>query len=269
MSIPCYEIFAVRYATHDRSARDNFIFTDGIFADLHDGPMPMDYMVWGIRGSAGCFVVDTGFNEAVAKARRRRFLGCPVTALEAIGFERGTVRDVIVTHLHYDHAGNLDLYPNARFHIQDEEIAYATGRFMGHEVLRRPFDVEDIVRIVRHVHAGRVVFHRGDDELAPGVTVHRIGGHTGGLQVVRVHTRRGWVVLASDASHYYANKDRGNPYPLVHHVGEMLEGFRILERLADGPDHIIPGHDPAVLRRYPRIDGMRAEVVRLDLPPAG
>jgi glyoxylase-like metal-dependent hydrolase (beta-lactamase superfamily II) len=114
-----------------------------------------------------------------------------------------------------------------------------------------------------------VVFHEGAAEIAPGVTLHRVGGHTQGLQVVRVATLRGFVVLASDASHYYANIRNRDPFPIVVDVGAMLEGYRTVERLADSPDHIVPGHDPEVLRLYPPAQASQGavEAVALHLPP--
>jgi glyoxylase-like metal-dependent hydrolase (beta-lactamase superfamily II) len=81
--------------------------------------------------------------------------------------------------------------------------------------------------------------------------LHLIGGHTLGLQAVRVNTRRGWVVLASDASHLYANLEQERPYPIVWSVGDMIEGYARLSALAQSAAHIIPGHDPLVLARYP------------------
>ena len=106
-------------------------------------------------------------------------------------------------------------------------------------------------------------------ELAPGVTVHHVGGHTNGLQVVRVRTRRGWVVLASDATHFYANLEQARPYPIVYNIGDMLEGFEKVRRLADSPDHIVPGHDPLVMTRYPAPnEALEDWIVRLDVPPA-
>ena len=80
---------------------------------------------------------------------------------------------------------------------------------MCHAVLRLPFEADDVVAMVRKVFAGRVVFHDGVDEIAPGITVHKIGGHSKGLQCIRVTTRRGYVVLAADASHLYAHMERG------------------------------------------------------------
>lgn len=130
-------------------------------------------------------------------------------------------------------------------------MIYATGRSMTHEVLRNAYTVDDVVEMVQLVYGDRVVFHDGDDEIAPGISVHHIGGHTRGLQAVRVHTPRGWLVLASDASHYYANMDDGNPFPIVENVTDMLEGHRRMKKLADSDDHIVPGHDPEVMRRYP------------------
>ena len=91
---------------------------------------------------------------------------------------------MIVSHLHYDHCGNYDTFPNARFHLQDTEMAYATGRCMCHQHLRVPFEEEDVVAMVRKVFAGRVTFHDGVDQIAPGITVHKIGGHSKGLQCV-------------------------------------------------------------------------------------
>jgi len=128
--------------------------------------------------------------------------------------------------------------------------------------------VDHIVEMVRQVFRGRVVFHSGDSELAPGVTVHHIGGHTMGMQCVRVMTARGWVVLASDASHFYANFEDAAPFPLVYNVSDMLKGFKRLVTLASTSDHVVPGHDPLVMTRYPGADAPGiGQVVRLDLDP--
>jgi glyoxylase-like metal-dependent hydrolase (beta-lactamase superfamily II) len=170
--------------------------------------------------------------------------------------------------MHFDHSGNHDLFPNARFHLQDREMAYCTGRCMGHANLRHAFEPDDVVAMVRRVYAGRTTFHDGTGEVAPGITVHRVGGHTSGLQVTRVMTRRGWMVLASDASHFYANLQQFRPFPAVASVVEMLEGYRTMNELASAPDNIIPGHDPLVMKAYPAAaPGLEDVVVRLDADP--
>ncbi len=130
------------------------------------------------------------------------------------------------------------------------------------------FAVDDACEMVRHVYADRVEFHDGEAELAPGFSVHHAGGHTMGHQFARVYTKRGWVVLASDAAHYYANMEQGNPFPAIYSVGENLASFRLARRLAESDRHVIPGHDPLVLQRYPppspELEGI---VVRLDVEP--
>lgn len=260
-----YEIYAIRYAHHDRPASENFIG-----GDPHDANMPLDYFVWAIVGEDRHYVVDTGFSPEMGKQRQRTMLRPPAEGLKAIGLDAEKVEDVIVTHMHYDHAGNHSLFPNARYHIQDREMAYCTGRCMCHGALQHAFEAEDVAVMVRRVFEGRVVFHDGSSQVAPGIDVHHVGGHTNGLQIVRVRTRRGWVVLASDASHLYANIEQGRPFPVVYNVGDMLEGFATVRRLADSPDHVIPGHDPEVLDRYPAPrDDLKGWIARLDAPPVG
>jgi len=260
VSTPNHEVYAIRYARHERRARDNFLG-----GDPHDGPMPLDYFVWLIRGAGREIVVDTGFSAATAAKRGREHLRCPTDGLRLLGVDAATVRDVIITHLHYDHVGNLDLFPAAMLHLQDREMQYATGRHMGHEVFSGAYEVEDVVGMVRRVYAGRVRFHDGDAELFPGVSVHLIGGHTMGIQAVRVMTRRGWVLLASDATHLYANMGETRPFPIVYSVAEMVEGYRRMRGLAEWPTHVIPGHDPLVMDRYPAASqGLDGIAVRLD-----
>lgn len=259
---PAYEVYAIRYATVERLAVDNFLRRDG-----HDGVMPLDFYVWLIRGPGVEVLVDTGFSAEAAAARNRRFITPPPDALRAMGVAPEAVSHLVLTHLHYDHAGNTRAFTGARIHLQDDEMQYATGRYMCHPGLNHFFAVEDVKTMVQHTFDGRTEFHDGDGTVLPGITLHRIGGHTHGLQVVRVFTRRGWMVLASDAAHYYRNLQERNPFPAIFNLGEMLEGYRLLDRLADSREHIVPGHDPEVMRRYRRLDIAGVEAVALHEAP--
>ena len=255
-----YEVYAVRYAHREARRAEHFIG-----GDPHDVPMAMDYFVWAVVGKSRTWVVDTGFEQADADARGRSLLRSVSEALATVGVDAAKVEDVIVTHLHYDHIGGLSQFPNARLHLQDSEMAYATGRHMTQKAISHAFTADHIASMVHLVFAGRVAFHDGDAELAPGLSLHHVGGHTMGLQVVRVRTRSGWLVLASDASHYYENMEAGRPFPIVYNLGDMLSGFEKLYRLAETQAHVIPGHDPLVLERYPAADkGLEGIAVRLD-----
>ncbi|MCH8843818.1 MAG: N-acyl homoserine lactonase family protein [SAR324 cluster bacterium] len=261
-----YEVYAVKYGTkQDRYRRDNFIM-----ADEHDTVMPIDYFVWAIINKERTIVVDTGFEPEEGDKRGRKVLRLPREGLAMIGVDAAQVRDVVVTHLHYDHAGTLDDFPAARFHVNDLEMAFSTGRLMCHEAFRHSYTADHVCTMIRRLFEGRVAFHTGDEEIAPGVSVHHIGGHTMGMQSVRVKTKRGWVVLASDACHFYENMEGKRPFPIVYNVGDMIEGWSKLRRLAESPRHVIPGHDPLVFQRYPAPkEALEGVVLRLDVEPKG
>jgi glyoxylase-like metal-dependent hydrolase (beta-lactamase superfamily II) len=262
--LPDYQLFAIRYATREARRSDHFIG-----GDPHDGPMPMDYFVWAVVGSSRVFLVDTGFTAETAARRKRQFLRCPIESLREIGLEPDSITDVVLTHLHYDHAGNFHKLPNARFHLQEREMAFATGRHMRYPFFGHGFELEDVLGMVRLNFRRRVEFYDGDSELAPGVTLHLAPGHTAGLQVVRVHTRRGNVVLASDSSHFYENLQSNRPFVAAVDLGAVLDSFRKVERLAESRRHIVPGHDPLVMRRYSSpSSALQDVVVRLDLDPS-
>ena len=249
MSLPKYEVFAIKYG--ERVGTRGAIFIGG---DPHEAPLAMDYFIWAIRSEARTVVVDVGFEQGEGEGRGRPFLRSPADALALVGIDADSVEDVVISHMHYDHAGNPAQFPKARFHLQDAEMAFVTGRAMTHAALRHSFSLPDVLEMVRLTYGERVVFHAGDEELAPGILLHRIPGHTPGLQSLSVHTTRGWVVLASDAAHYYESIEHGTPFSTHESMLGMLEGFRRLRRLAPSDKHIVPGHDPAVLDQRCRRD---------------
>ncbi len=256
-----WEVYCIKYA--DRNARtraDSFIFDDN-----HDGPHAMDYFMWVLRRGAEVILVDTGYDMAEAEHRNRPIRLDPVAALRPLGLQPDDITQIIVTHLHYDHAGGLHLFPNATLHLQAAEMAYATGPCMCHDTLKMPFTADHVCEAIKRLYAGQVTFHDGAAEVAEGVSVHCIGGHSRGLQAVRVHTQAGWMVLASDAAHYYENVFGRKPFPIVVDLQNMLDGFETLHRLASAPGLIIPGHDPLVTQYFPQ--AMAGHIWRLDHGP--
>ena len=259
-----YEVFAIRYATREARRPEHFIG-----GDPHDGPMPMDYFVWVAKNADRAVVIDIGFTAESGGKRGRKLTRDPIDSLALVGVNAADVRDVILTHMHYDHVGNFHKFPHARFHLQEPEMHYAVGRYMRHQHLAKPFEPDDVCGVVRLNFDGRVTYHNGPADVAPGISVVPTGGHSAGLQFVTVNTARGIVVLASDVSHYYENMESGRPFSVAYHVGDMLEAFDTLRAHAPTPQHIVPGHDPDVMRRYPpprpELEGI---VVRLDVAPA-
>ncbi len=261
MATKIWEAYAMRYATLPRTRNQVFIANDP-----HDSPIDMDYFVWFLRSGDETILVDTGFGADAARERQRNLLRCPIDSLSAAGIALSDIRDTIITHVHYDHAGNTRKLKHTCFHMQEREMNYCTGKEMRHMFCRHAYDPHDVCDLVYANFEERVGFHDGDYELRNGITVHWVGGHTRGLQVVRVHTRRGWIVLASDATHYLENLRKRSPFPIVVDVAEMLRGYETVERLADSPDHIIAGHDPLTRQMYKPSGPAGLEIVSLADP---
>src|SRR5260221_1751939 len=220
MTDDTYEIYAIKYAWLMRRSPDNFIG-----GDAHDTEMPLNYYVWVVSNKERSIVVDTGFNEAMAKKRNRQIVKPVPQGLLALGIGPGRVKDVVIKHMHYDHAGNIPLFANARYHLQDKEMDFATGRCMCHGLMRHGYEADDVAHLVRCVFDQRVHFHDGPAEIAPGIEVHHIGGHTKGMQAGRVRTPAGLGVLAYPPNPFYAHIGKGPAVPLLYNLNPNLEGL--------------------------------------------
>lgn len=243
MPIAPYRVYAVRYAHRECTSSEAF------YGDYHRRPMTMDYFVWALTNGQHTVVVDLGFTEPVGTRRGRQFLRCPGRGLAEVGIDAARVEHVILSHFHYDHVGNYALFPRATFHVQDAEMAFYTGRSAGQAAFRHSIEVDDVCALVRLNYEGRLRFVDGEGEVVPGVRVHRVGGHTAGMQITTVATARGQAVVASDASHYYRNLEARIPFNTLHDLPGMYRAFDRISELAASPDLIVPGHDPLVLDR--------------------
>jgi glyoxylase-like metal-dependent hydrolase (beta-lactamase superfamily II) len=247
MEVAPYTIYAVQYAHRQTNSTEVF------YGDYHNTPVAMDYFVWALRNGEQTVIVDLGFVEAVGTQRGRQFLRCPSKGLAEIGIDCASVEHVIISHFHYDHVGNYALFPNATFYVQDAEMRFYTGRYLSQPAFRHSIEIDDLVALVRYNYEGRLTFIDGEQEILPGIWVHKVGGHTAGMQIISVQTKEGRAVVASDASHYYHNFEKNVPFMTLHDIPGMYEGFRRIRELADKPELIIPGHDPLVLQRLHRV----------------
>jgi len=262
-----WRVWAVRVATAQRPARDNFLSPGD-----RSGSAAIDFVVFVLADGDGpdaeLAVVDTGFSRAAGERRGRHLDLTAGEAVRAVGRQPEDVRTVVLSHLHYDHAGNVGDFPNAQVVLQRAELEYATGPAMRHDRLSHFFEADDVAAVVHRLYAGGVTIVDGGRELRPGLEVALIAGHTRGSQVVRVHTERGWVVLACDGVHYFANLAERNPFPALVDVEQVLDGYERIEALASSPDHVVPGHDPQLFERYElEPDGDGRVIAALHRPP--
>ena len=164
-AIPTYEVLALRYGIFDGRLQ----FQNYIIPDDHAAPDPLDFYIFAIRGNGRTIVMDTGFNPVSAARRGRELLRTPSDALLQAGIDPAEVPDVVLTHMHWDHAGGMEYFPKATFHLQAAEMAYCTGPCMCQPFLRRPFDIDDVQSAVRALYTDRLRFHEGIrlEELRP------------------------------------------------------------------------------------------------------
>lgn len=259
-----YEIYGIRHATNEGRRRgQNYIL------EAHPEEIQaMDFYSWILVGGGRTIVVDTGMDPIKAAQSGHSHLLSPVEALRNLGTEPEAIDTVILTHAHYDHLGFIGAFPNALFHMQAEEMDYVTGPWMGKHWFRHAYKADEIASLVHLLHTDRLDLHGRDKVIADGVSVHWVGGHCAGQEIVRVRTARGWVVLASDALHYYEEYERGVPFAIAFNLSDMIAAHDRISELADSDDHILPAHDPRIIQIYPAAGGGNSEnVLRLDVSP--
>ena len=210
------------------------------------------YFFWVlVPGEGEPILVDTGFLEGDHKSRYIGFEDYrrPRDLLSPFGLAPADVSRVILTHLHWDHFAASRLYPGAEFHLQRRELEFWRAPESDYHFLRYFItDLEDAAGLESE---GRLHLLDGEAEIAPGVTVHPVGGHTPGLQIVRVRTGEGWAVLAADAAYVFRSLESMIPPGIHVHVDDCLSAFDTVKALADKPTLIFPGHDNEILRNFP------------------
>ncbi|MBO9578084.1 MAG: N-acyl homoserine lactonase family protein [Microbacteriaceae bacterium] len=248
-----YEVLICQYGT--RIGTRSQVFLNYEIYGQEDAPIGMDYFVWVVRNGDRTILVDTGFSEQGGENRRRTWVKPQAEIYAALGIETHAPITIVVTHAHYDHIGKLDLFPNAEIVIAQAEYDFWVSP-MGHRA-QFHHSVEDVeVDYLRTAHAaGRVRTFQGELDLAPGIRLAELGGHTPGLAVVRVDTSEGVVLLASDAVHYYEELEQDLPFAFVADLPAMYAGFDAINGMVARGEvqHIVSGHDPDTLNRFARV----------------
>ncbi|QRP43476.1 N-acyl homoserine lactonase family protein [Amycolatopsis sp. FDAARGOS 1241] len=241
-----FEVHALCYARRDGVRGDHFLGHTPDSAEPH----ATAYYVWLARSPEHTVLVDAGMRpERAARVPGLDYTD-PVRLLACFGVEARGVDHVVLTHLHYDHAGTASAFTRAVHTVQQSEVDYWTGPWA--QRITRERWLLDEGELRRLEAAGeRLRLVDGDAEVVPGVSVHLVGGHTAGTQVVRIATAAGPVVVASDASHFYENLEADHPAPLLHSTTGVYGGFDRIRELAGPTGIFLPGHDPRVLERYP------------------
>jgi glyoxylase-like metal-dependent hydrolase (beta-lactamase superfamily II) len=254
---PKYEVYAIRYAT----------ISDFPVAGLVPGADPsrkldIAMMVWLVKGEGRNILVDAGFyrEQFFKQWKSIKDFQKPSEALARVGLKPEDITDVIITHMHWDHADGMDLFTKAKIWIQKDEYAYYTGDAWHGTKTHGGIDPDDVLAIVKLNMDGRVQMVNGDQEILPGVNCYIGGKHTFQSQYVSVSTAQGKVVLASDNMYLYENLERHVPIAATLDPDSNLRAQERMKQIASDSRLIIPGHDPAVFTKFPAVGDRVAKI---------
>ena len=243
-----YEVHAVRYGTRSTDRSDVYLNYD-VYQQPND-VIGMDYYFWVVRNAERTLLIDVGYDPAVGRHRGRTLLIDPVDALRGLGIETDSVNQLVVTHAHYDHIGNLRRFPRAEVMISQAEFDFWTGAFGSRAQFAASTEAAEVAHLLEVRAEDRTTFFSGGMTVAPGVEVIEVGGHTVGQSIVTVNTAGGQVILASDAIHYYEEYERDWPFTFVADLRSMYAGFDLIrDMMSDSGRILVPGHDPDVFGR--------------------
>jgi glyoxylase-like metal-dependent hydrolase (beta-lactamase superfamily II) len=245
-----YEVLAVRYWS--RPATKSEVYLNFRLYSEPDAEIGMDYFLWVARNQRRTIVVDTGFSAGAGARRGRAAAIAPAAALTALGIEPAAVTQVVATHGHYDHVGNLRDFPAAEIIMTRREYDFWTSPLGSRGQFAWTAEAEDIGQLRRIRAEGRLTLFDGEAAPAPGIELIEVGGHTPGQAVAAVATADGSAVIASDAAHYYEELERDWAFAVAADLPQLYRAYDQLRELAgQAGTQIVAGHDPAVFTRFP------------------
>lgn len=248
-----WEILALRYGTL-ASTKAGLYFNWQAYGEP-DAPQELAYYFYVLRCGDRVALVDTGFSVASGERRRRRCLIDPREAVARLGIAPPDVGDVLITHLHYDHVGNVKSWPRARVHVPAAELDFWASPMAGEPQFAVHVDPESLAWLAREDRAGRVTRYAGPAEPVDGVRALAVGGHSPGQHVLLVEARSGPVLLASDAVHLYEELEHGRPFAIFADLVGMYDGYALVRQVAE--EHgavVVPGHDPLIVEHFEAVD---------------
>src|SRR5499427_4090781 len=255
---PVYEVYAISYGVIP-----DFPVSSLVKGADQSRKLDIQMMVWLLKGPGGRnILVDSGFyREKFFKQWKVKDFVKPSEAVGKFGVKPEDITDIIITHMHWDHADGVDLFPKARVWIQKDEYGYYSGEAWQSKSAHGGIDPEDVMALVKLNLEGRVKLINGDDqEPMIGVRCYTGGRHTYASQFVSVNTKAGVVIVASDNLYLYENLEQRAPIAQTLDADSNLKAQERMRRLASDTRLIVPGHDPTVFARFTKPGGGVAKI---------
>jgi len=259
-----YEVYALRYGGHAGHRAGLFLQHD--LSGEPDGPQQVDYFFWLLRNAHRTVLVDCGFVRDRGVSKQRYQDTHPLELLARMGTRAEDVDNVVISHAHYDHMGNVGLFPHATFSMARREFEFATGRYADRFPTRCFVDPVDVAAVRDLARQERLTLLDDAADLFPGIAATPVGGHTPGQMLTEVTTASGQIVLASDAAHFYEELECDRPFNIFHDLDGMFRTYDRLRELGERPGTtVVAGHDQEVMSRFLLVE---PECVDLTAPVA-
>lgn len=259
-----YEAFALKYASlpDAESKKSSAFFKYDVYGEP-DATYPMHYYFWLVRNADRTILVDCGYDKDRGGKRNRLQETDPVELLSRMGTTPADIDHVVLTHMHYDHIGNVGLFPNATFSLARTEYEYWTGPYSDRPAISWPVESEEVRLVKQLLREERLSLIEDEEKLFPGMRLLRMPGHTPGQLIAEVDTASGRVVLASDALHFYDEMTKDRPFHTWSDLVQTFESYETLREMDALPDTtVIAGHDPAVMDLFERIDDQCVDLTK-------
>jgi glyoxylase-like metal-dependent hydrolase (beta-lactamase superfamily II) len=248
---PEYKIYALKYAGPFISSVAMVIWnTDW------DKTIQRSYYIWAVQGGGQTVVFDCGVRPALAAERKLGGYVSPDKMLERIGIDAKKVEHLVISHIHFDHNGGLELFPNAKIYVQRKEFDF----FVYDPIAKRaPYAaVSDPVAIGQLGDlkgSKRLILVDGDKEILPGIELLLTPGHTPALQSMAVKSAKGLAVLASDCAHVHKSFELDKPSCLITDMPAWLMSYtRLREKVNGNLAMLFPGHDTIMSDNFPKVN---------------
>jgi glyoxylase-like metal-dependent hydrolase (beta-lactamase superfamily II) len=224
--------------------------------------------VWLAQDGKRNVLIDTGMTDVAAVTRRLKVEGWGgghatlTKVLAQEGLTPGDIDHVVLTHGHFDHADNLDLFPDACVVIQRDELAHAADPVPSQRIYYWASTVSNLVARRRPT---QIMTLEGDYDLFDGFRLLKVPSHTPGMQVPIISTAKGKVAVASDLGDHYRYWYPADPRATDRPQRSLADAFltgnirseserdwqSAMRRVRDASDIVIPAHDFRIPVRVP------------------
>ncbi len=252
-TVPTYEIYALKYVGPLTGKLALVLWMED-----WDKEADRNYYIWAIKRKDEIIIVDTGCNPSLAAQRNVTHYENPLDVLARFGANQTNVKKVFITHMHWDHAGGVEMFsrafPEAVFYVQKEEFDFWIKNPVAKKAPFLKVSDQECLKAMAALHGSpRLQQVRGDTQIMPGIELILAPGHTTGLQAVAVNTAKGIAIVASDCAHVQESFVRDIPSSYITDMISWMESYEKLRKKASSVDLIFPGHDVKMLNDFPKV----------------